>query len=131
MRLAIRYRPSRLTLRLDEGRTVRTRALVTSVSNGPFAGMGFTVAPEARLDDGVFDVRVFERFSRWELLRHFVSIAAGHHRYEPRAQTLRSATVRMESARPLRVRADGEEAGTTPIEVRVRPRALRVIAPAR
>ena len=131
IRLAIRYRPSRLTLRLDEGRTVRTRALVTSVSNGPFAGMGFTVAPEARLDDGVFDVRVFERFSRWELLRHFVSIAAGHHRYEPRAQTLRSATVRMESAGPLRVRADGEEAGTTPIEVRVRPRALRVIAPAR
>jgi diacylglycerol kinase (ATP) len=130
IRLAVRYRPSRLTLRLDEGRLVRTRSLVTSVSNGPFVGMGFTVAPDARLDDGVFDVRVFERFSRWELLRHFLAIAAGRRRYEPRAETFRSATVRMESAHPLRVRADGDEAGTTPVEVRVRRAALRVIAPA-
>ena len=67
IRTALAYRPSRLSLDLDEGRTVRTRALVTSISNGPFAGFGFTVAPGARLDDGKLDVRVFERFSRWEL----------------------------------------------------------------
>jgi diacylglycerol kinase (ATP) len=129
IRTALSYRPSRLTLELDEGRTVRTRALVTSISNGPFAGLGFTVAPNARLDDGLLDVRVFERFSRWELVRHFWSIAAGRRRYEPRVRTLRSGTVRLRGASPLRVRADGEEVGTTPVELRVRPRALRVIAP--
>ena len=126
---AFRYRPSRLRLELDDGRSVRTRALVTSISNGPFAGIGFTVAPGARLDDGLLDVRVFERFSRWELLRHFWSIAAGRRRYEPRVQTLRSSTVQLSSASPLRVRADGEDAGTTPVRIRVRPHALRVIAP--
>ena len=130
IRTALSYRPSRLTLELDEGRTVRTRALVTSISNGPFAGFGFTVAPGARLDDGLLDVRVFERFSRWELVRHFWSIAAGRRRYEPRVRTLRSATVSLRGASPLRVRADGEEVGTTPVELRVRPGALRVIAPA-
>ena len=129
IRTALGYRPSRLTLELDGGRTVRTRALVTSISNGPFAGFGFTVAPGARLDDGLLDVRVFERFSRWELVRHFWSIAAGRRRYEPRVRTLRSATVSLRGASPLRVRADGEEVGTTPVEIRVRPGALRVIAP--
>ena len=129
IRTALAYRPSRLSLELDEGRTVRTRALVTSISNGPFAGFGFTVAPGARLDDGKLDVRVFERFSRWELVRHFWSIAAGRRRYEPRVRTLRSATVRLRGASPLRVRADGEDVGMTPVEVRVRPGALRVIAP--
>jgi diacylglycerol kinase (ATP) len=129
IRTALSYQPSRLTLVLDGGRTVRTRALVTSVSNGPFAGFGFTVAPGARLDDGLLDVRVFERFSRWELLRHFWAIAAGRRRYEPRVRTLRSATVRLRGASPLRVRADGEDAGTTPVELRVGPAALRVIAP--
>jgi diacylglycerol kinase (ATP) len=126
---ALRYRPSRLALELDDGRTIRTRALVTSISNGPFAGLGFTVAPGARLDDGLLDVRVFERFSRWELLRHFWSIAAGRRRYEPRVLTHRSSTVRVRSASPLTVRADGEPAGTTPVDIRVLPRALRVIAP--
>jgi diacylglycerol kinase (ATP) len=129
IRTALRYQPSRLTLALDEGRTVRTRALVTSISNGPFAGLGFTVAPGARLDDGLLDVRVFERFSRWELVRHFWSIAAGRRRYEPRVRTFRSATVGLRSASPLRVRADGEEVGLTPVDLRVRPRALRVIVP--
>jgi diacylglycerol kinase (ATP) len=130
IRTALSYQPSRLTLELDKGRTVRTRALVTSISNGPFAGIGFTVAPGARMDDGLLDVRVFERFSRWELVRHFWAIAAGRRRYEPRVQTLRSATVRLRGASPLRVRADGEEVGTTPVELRVRAGALRVIAPA-
>jgi len=126
---ALRYQPSRMTLDLDQGRAIRTRALVTSISNGPFTGIGFTVAPAARLDDGLLDVRVFERFSRWELLRHFWSIAAGRRRYEPRVRTVRSSAVVLRSATPLDVRADGEVAGTTPIELRVRPGALRVIAP--
>jgi diacylglycerol kinase (ATP) len=129
IRTALAYQPSRLTLELDEGQVVRTRALITSVSNGPFAGLGFTVAPGARLDDGLLDVRVFERFSRWELVRHFWSIAAGRRRYEPRVRTFRSATIRLRGARPLRVRADGEEVGTTPAELRVMPGGLRVIAP--
>jgi YegS/Rv2252/BmrU family lipid kinase len=126
---AVRYRPARLTLELDDARVISTRTLVTSVSNGPFAGVGFTIAPQARLDDGLFDVRVFERFSRWELLRHFLAIANGRRTYEPRVRTYRSASVRITSGRPLRVRADGEEAGWTPVELRVRPAALRVIAP--
>ena len=128
---ALRYRPSTLDLELDSGRRVRTRSLVTSIANGPFEGIGFTVAPAARLDDGLFDIRVFEGFSRWDLVRHFASIALGRRRYEPRVRTLRSATVRLASTTPLRLRADGEEAGWTPAELRVRPRALRVIAPPR
>lgn len=126
---ALRYQPSRLTLHLDDTRTVTTRALVVSVSNGPYVGLGFTVAPEARMDDGRFDVRVFERFSRWELFRHFASIALGRRAYEPRVRTYRAARVRIASASPLRVRADGEDIGETPVELAVRPRALRVLVP--
>jgi diacylglycerol kinase (ATP) len=125
---AVRYRPSRMTLHLDDA-TIGTRALVVSVSNAPYTGIGFTVAPDARLDDGRFDVRIFERFSRLELLRHFGSIALGRRRYEPRVRTYRSRHVRIESAAPLRVRMDGDDAGETPVEAVVRPAALRVLVP--
>jgi diacylglycerol kinase (ATP) len=124
----LRYRPSRMRLELDD-RTIRTRALVVSVANGPYAGMAFTVAPQARLDDGCLDVVVFERFSRLDLLRHFWSIAAGKRRYEPRVANYRARSVRITSARPLPTRADGQPLGTTPIEFRVLPDALRVLAP--
>ena len=125
---AVRYRPSRLTLHLDDG-TVTTRALVVSVSNAPYTGLGFTVAPDARLDDGRFDVRIFERFSRLELLRHFGSIALGRRRYEPRVRTLPVARRPGGERHAAPGRVDGEDAGETPVEATVRPGALRVLVP--
>lgn len=126
--VALRYRPARMSIDLDD-RTVRTRALMVTVSNGPYTGAGMTVAPHARLDDGQFDVRVFRRFSRTRLLRHLVSIAFGRYRYAPEVDTYRSRTVRIESARPLPARADGRDLGTTPVEFSIRPKALRVVVP--
>jgi YegS/Rv2252/BmrU family lipid kinase len=127
-RTTLRYRATQMTLHLDDG-AVSTRALVVSVSNGPYTGLGFAVAPEARLDDGRFDVRVFERFSRFDLLRYFGSITLGRRRWEPRIRTYRSRGVRVESETGLRVGLDGEDAGMTPVEATVRPGALRVLVP--
>jgi diacylglycerol kinase (ATP) len=128
--VAIRYRPARMLIALDD-RRIRTRALMVTVSNGPYTGAGMTVAPDARLDDGRLDVRVFRRFSKVRLLRHLASIAFGRYRYAPEVDSYRSRTVRIDGARPLPARADGCDLGTTPVEFAVRPRALRVIVPSR
>jgi diacylglycerol kinase (ATP) len=128
--VALRYRPARMAVELDDT-VVTTRALMVAVSNGPYLGLGMTVAPGARLDDGSFDVRVFRRFSRWELLRHLASIAFGRRRYAPQVLTHRSATVRITSARPLPARADSVDLGHTPVTFRTRPGSLRVVVPRR
>ncbi len=125
--VALRYRPARMRLELDDGRQVRTTALMVTVANGPYTGAGMTVAPNARLDDGRFDVRVFRGFSKFELLRHLAGIAFGRYRYAPRVSTYRSSHVRITSAHPLPCRADSRDLGTTPIEFSVRPAALRVL----
>lgn len=126
--VALRYRPARMLLELDEG-TSRSRALMVTVSIGPYTGAGMTVAPDARLDDGRFDVRVFRGFSKLELVRHLVSIAFGRRHYAPHVSTYRSATVRISSAHPLPARADGVDLGTTPVTFRTLPGALRVVSP--
>ena len=126
--VALRYRPARMVLELDRGK-VRTRALMVTVSIGPYTGVGMTVAPGARLDDGLFDVRVFRGFSKWELLRHLASIAFGRRRYAPHVSTYRSASVRITSRHPLPARADGNDLGTTPVSFRTLPGALRVVIP--
>jgi len=126
--VALRYRPARMTITLDD-RTVRTRALLITVSNGPYTGLGFTVAPGARLDDGLFDVRIFRGFTRWELIQYFGAIAFGRRRYSPKIETLRSASVEVASAHPLAARADAHDLGTTPIRFTARHGALRVVVP--
>jgi diacylglycerol kinase (ATP) len=121
-----RYRPARMRIHLDD-QLVETRALIVTVANGPYTGIAFTVAPSARLDDGLFDVRVFRHFSKLDLLRHFWSIAFGRRAYAPHVRTYRSRRVFIESARPLPSRADARDLGTTPVEFTTWPRALKVV----
>jgi diacylglycerol kinase (ATP) len=124
---AFRYRPARMTIHLDDGEVVTTHGLMVTISNGAYTGVAITVAPDARLNDGRFDVRVFRHFSKFELLRHLASITFGRRRYIPHVSTYRSRTVRVEGRRPLPCRADANDLGTTPLECRVRPASLKVI----
>jgi len=124
---AIRYSPAPIELALDDSSRVTTRALMVTVSNAPYTGVAMTVAPDALLNDGKFDVVVWEHFSKRELVRHLTSITFGRRRYSPHTSTYRSATVTVVGRRPLPARADSHDLGTTPLEARIRPRALRVI----
>ena len=125
--ILLRYRPPRMVLYLDD-QVLTTRALAVSVANGPYTGLGFTVSPDARLDDGLLDVVIFSRFSRGELIRHFGAIAFGRRRYSAKTATYRSRRVRVEGVHPLPCRADAHDLGVTPVDYTLHPGALRVIA---
>jgi diacylglycerol kinase (ATP) len=127
IRVLTQLRRVNIRLRLDD-RAVQTRALMVVVANGPYTGLGLTLAPEARLDDGELDVRIYRRFSRVELLRHFWSIAFGRRAYAPEVVEYRARRVVLETP-GLPVRADAFDLGKSPIEFGVHARALRVIAP--
>jgi diacylglycerol kinase (ATP) len=128
LRELVRYRPPRMILHLDDT-VFTTRALAVSVANGPYAGLGFTVSPEASIEDGLLNVVVYSRFSRTELIRHFGAIAFGRRQYTAKIRTFTSRRVRIDGVHPLPCRADAHDLGETPVEYIVRPRALRVIAP--
>lgn len=126
---AVRFRPSDMTIELDGARTIETAALLVVVANGPYMGAGLTVAPEASLDDGLFDVRVFLHETKAELTRYLASVAFGHRVEDPRVLTERAATVRFTSLEPLAAHADSHDLGTTPVVFQTRAGALRVLAP--
>ena len=117
VREAFRYMPGAMELTLDDEPRIDTRALMVTVSNAPYVGVGMTVAPDARLDDGVFDVVVWEHFSKARAVppsRVDLRLAGGatrriRRRIAPRA----SAVV---GRRPLPARVDAHDLGTTPLE---------------
>jgi diacylglycerol kinase (ATP) len=127
---AARYLPSVMRLELDGDRVIETTALLVAVANGPFIGPGLPVAPEASLDDGLFDVRVFLHGTKGELARDLASVTTGHRPDERHTLTERASHVRISSPRPLPVRADAVDLGTTPVDFTIRPGVLAVVAPA-
>jgi diacylglycerol kinase (ATP) len=126
---AFRYRPSEVRIELDGDRTITAKAVGVAVANGPFMGPGVAVAPEALLDDGLFDVRVFLHYTRAELIRYVSSLVRGRRPQERRSLTERASWVRITSGRPLPARADAVDLGSTPVVFEIRPRVLTVVAP--
>ncbi len=120
-----RYRPRRFYLRLD-GKPLTTRAMMITIANGPYLGAALTLAPDAKLDDQMFDVRIFNRFSKFELIRHFLSITAGRRSYDPKIMTRRARVIDVRASRPLMAHADSQPLGTTPVRFELIPSALSV-----
>ena len=130
MRVLARYRSAWFELDLDDRRE-RVRGLVVSVANAPYTGFNMTLAPNARIDDGLLDVVVFEGYARSEFVRHALAILAGRRAASPRLSTYRARSVTVTTDRPLPCRADAADCGTTPVTIEVIPHAARFVVPLR
>lgn len=126
---ALRFRRTPMHITID-GRRYRTGTPAVVVSNGPYHGMGFSIASEADPTDGVLDVSVFRGMSRLQVILYFLSVARRRRRREPRIEGYRARRVEIAGVRrALPAHADGVSVGMTPVIFEVRPKALRVFRP--
>jgi YegS/Rv2252/BmrU family lipid kinase len=96
------------------------------VANGRYHGGGMKLAPDARQDDGVFDVVLIGDVTKLDFLTTAPKLYSGRYLSHPRVELLRSSTVRIDAAEPLPLEVDGEPIGTTPARFEVVPSALRL-----
>jgi diacylglycerol kinase (ATP) len=123
---ALRRRRTQMLIELD-GEVLRRRAPAVTVCIGPYHGLGFALVADADPADGLFDVAVFSGMSELDVVRHFLAVARGRERREPRIEVLRGKRVTVRGARRvLPAHADGRSIGVTPVTFEVQPGALRV-----
>jgi YegS/Rv2252/BmrU family lipid kinase len=130
LRALIAWTPARFDLELDGERRVSVVGYSVGACNSRAYGGGMFVAPQAQLDDGLFDVVCWARESKRRFLCHLPRIYSGTHVRLPAVRTYRAREVAISSDRPFTMYADGDPIGDLPLTVRARPRALRVIVPA-
>ncbi|HEX7083454.1 MAG TPA: diacylglycerol kinase family protein [Gaiellaceae bacterium] len=100
------------------------------VANGAWHGGGMMLAPDARPDDGLFDVVLIGDVSKRDFLTTAPKIYKGRHVAHPKVEVLRSARVAVDADERLPIELEGEHVGTTPVTFELVPGALRVRAPA-
>jgi diacylglycerol kinase family enzyme len=122
---ALRHRSQHVKLSVDD-RTHERKVTTILVCNGQYTGSGMWVAPDASLDDGLFDVVVVGGLRPWEILWHAPKIYRGTHVAIRQVSVHRARTVSVTSPQRLSVVADGELIGEGPATFRVLPLALRV-----
>jgi diacylglycerol kinase (ATP) len=96
------------------------------VANGGWFGGGMYIAPNARPDDGMFDVVMIGDVGKLELLQTVPRVYSGTHLTHPKVKVVRAREVRVDSQQPMWLQADGEALGQAPVTFSVRSQALRL-----
>jgi diacylglycerol kinase (ATP) len=115
------------TLTMD-GVVTETGATLVCVGNGESLGGGMKVTPTAKVDDGLLDVLVVQPLSRTAFLRIFPKVFTGDHVKDPRVEVHKVKRIRIEADGVVGY-ADGDRFAALPIDIEVRPGALKVLAP--
>ncbi len=115
------FKPKSYRFSID-GFSFESKAMLIAVSNGICYGGGMKVTPDAKIDDGLFDILILSPVSKLEFLKVFPKVFSGMHTTHPAVKISRGRSVEIDS--DAVAYADGERVGPLPVKARVIERGL-------
>jgi YegS/Rv2252/BmrU family lipid kinase len=123
----INRKPPKLKIIAENGSSFQGSFVL--IGNGRFYGGPFEIFKNAKLDDGLLDVCIFEQMNPLALIRYLQGIMTGSHTKFDDVKHFKTNQVIIESEDQVPVEVDGELLGHLPCEFRVRKHQLRVLVP--
>jgi diacylglycerol kinase family enzyme len=131
LRELIRFEAANYTIVAD-GTRREIRALFIAIANSRQYGNGATIAPGARIDDGLLDVVVVGERSPWSALVQLPALFSGKVDRLPGVTIIATAAVDITTSQDMFFHVDGEPLlGGRSLQARVHRGALRVRVPDR
>lgn len=112
---------------IDGGTELNERMNSIIVANGRYFGGGMKVAPEALMDDGVFDIIILGDLSKPDLIKSFPLIYEGTHLSHPKVKQYRGSRIKVSSGGKGLIEVDGEIPGIDDAEFEILPKALNIL----
>ena len=116
-------------LTLDDESKIKVDTMLVTVTNTPLIASKNLVAPDASMQDGLFDISVFPDFSKAEVLSYFARTSKEGLIPDGKLQRFRASKVKVKSSPKLEIAADGISLGTGTAVIKMCRGALRVFAP--
>ena len=118
-----------LNVSFDGEPSAASAHLIIAVTNGPTYGGGFFITPDARPDDGLFDVCTIDPLSLPEALMRLPFVIAGRHTRMKPVHMSRHRSVLIECADILPAQIDGEVLMERRYEISILPSEIRCLVP--
>ncbi len=118
------YEPVHLRFTAD-GVTEEREVLICSIANGRFFGGGIPICPDARPDDGLFDLVVVENKPRWMIPFYLPSLLMGKVLEFPFTTHKRVQRVQI-CSKGMRFNADGEVFDLDEVDIAIRHGELQL-----
>ncbi|NVO19510.1 MAG: diacylglycerol kinase family lipid kinase [Bacteroidetes bacterium] len=120
------YKFTRTSIKLDD-QSIQHEVFSMSVGICQFNGGGMKQAPNAKPDDGLFDLTIIKPIGKFKVIRNVVKLFDGSFTRLPEVSTYISSKINILSETPMYLEVDGESLGHTPFEFVIIPRSLRII----
>lgn len=120
------YKATKTTVVLDN-ESVTQDVFSMSVGICQYNGGGMKQAPDAKSDDGLFDLTIIRNIGKFKVIRNVVKLFDGSFTRLPEVSTFRSSHIIIKSIFPMYLEVDGESLGHTPFEFTIIPQTLRII----
>ena len=121
----------RYTASFDGGPAITGESVTFAVQIGPTYGSGFVICPEARIDDGLFDMCIAHPpVSIQRAILIFALAKSGRHTVFKQMEFLRAHTLHVEFDEAHPAQTDGEPLEGRIFDIQVESNALNVLMPA-
>lgn len=122
------YNSKKVKIRIDEMEFTKN-AILIAIANGKYFGGGMMIAPDAEIDDGLLEICIVNHLSKSKLLALFPSIFKGTHIHiKPTVEMYKGKEITIENIEGEMVaNGDGNLIGTTPLNVKIIDKKLKVI----
>lgn len=117
-----RFKPISYKFSID-GSYLEREAMLIAIGNGRSYGGGMLVCPDAKLDDGLFDLMILNPVSKREFIKIFPSVYEGAHVSHPQVEIHRAKEIKIDAAAICY--ADGERIGPMPATFNIAAGALK------
>jgi len=115
-------------IELENGEKIETHVRLVTISNAPLYGLNNLVAPDAKMDDGLLDLAVYDGLNNVELAAYFLRTAGGTRVSDPNVRFYRTRRVQIRSQQDMPATSDKDELPDEQLlDYELIPRALRVI----
>lgn len=129
VRAAFAFKPHTCRIETENGTFTET-CFVLTVANGPMYGYNFQIAPDARLDDGLFSVVIFKNVPRWQYFAAIPSSLNGRLYHAGFVEHFTAKQVKISCTGNTFVHVDGESIESTgDLEFKMLPKALNILVP--
>ena len=117
-------------IRIDiDGKKMQRKVILAAVANGKYYGGGIIPTPEAKLDDGLFDICMVSDLSRIKMLGLFPKYMKGQHAQLKQVSFFKGKKIYIESEYDLCLNIDGEILTAKTVNFEILENAIKVIYP--
>ncbi len=120
------YKSCNTTVKID-GHIYSGKVFSIGVGIGKYNGGGMKQTPDAKHDDGLFDLTVIKDIKKWSVITGVRRLYNGTIKKHKRVETFMGKRIIVDCDSQLLLEADGESLGHSPFEFDILPRSVKII----